>query len=37
MFHEVTEYELDQIKKYTNEDKRSNNQLMDQSVDQPME
>ncbi len=37
IFHDVIEYELDQIKKYVNEDKQSINQLMDQSVDQPME
>jgi hypothetical protein len=33
IFHEVIQYELDQIKKYSNGDKQSN----DQFIDQPME
>ncbi len=37
IFHEVIQYELHQIKKYTNGDKQTNNQSIDQSIDQPME
>jgi hypothetical protein len=33
----VIQYELDQIKKYSNGDKQPIDQSLDQSVDQPME
>ncbi len=33
----MIQYELDQIKKYSNGDKQPIDQSLDQSVDQPME